>query len=135
MNNPPVPVFPNVEKHVSQKELAKEIRQVLVKLANTMLTSEQKNKIIGFVSCIHSDSQKDPARLPYDKDKAKQNNKMECLCAKIYQLLKAYWIFCEGDVDAITIKSEIAEVKKITERGLQFCKTQGDDKEGYQLQD
>lgn len=130
---PPIPVFPNPEKHVSQKELSKEIRVALVELANKMPTSEQRNKIMGFVSCIHPDSCKDPARLPYDRDRAKHNDKIECLCAKIYQLLCGYWQFCEDGIGVEILKGKIAEIKKITERGLQSCKTEGDDKSGFQL--
>ena len=133
MDNPPVPVFPNPEQHVSKKELAKEIRQVLVALANKMIIPENRNKIISFVSCIHPDSCKDPARIPYNRDKAKQNNKIECLCAKIYQLLKTYWQFYEDGVGIEIIKSKIVEIKQITQRGLNSFKTEGSDKEGYQL--
>lgn len=131
---PPVPKFPNPETYINKKELSKQIRIVLVALANKMSTSEQRNKIMGFVNCINPDSCKDPARLPYDRDKAKHNDKIECLCAKIYQLLKAYWIFCEGDVDVIVVKNGIMEIKKITERGLQSCKIEGDEKSGYCLE-
>jgi hypothetical protein len=133
MSNPPVPSFPNSEKHVSQKELSKEIRIILVALANKMPTSEQKNKIFGFVNCINPDSCKDPARIPYDRETAKHNDKIECLCAKIYQLLKTYWQFCEDGIGIETLKGKIAEIKKITQCGLQNCKTEGDDKVEYQL--
>ena len=133
MGNPPVPTFPNPETHTNKKELSKEIRITLVELANKMPTSEQRNKIMGFVSCIHPDSQKDPARMPYDKEIAKHNDKVECLCARIYQLLKTFWQFCEDGVEIETLKDKIAEIKKITQSGLQFCRTEGDTKSGYVL--
>lgn len=132
MITPPVPKFPDPIKHVSKKELTKEIRTTLVELARRMVAPGNRNKIIDFVACVHPDSRKDPARLPYSEKKARHKDKMECLFADIYNLLKSYWDFCEGGkIDAV--KDHIAKIKQITQRNLSAYKIEGNDKDGYQL--
>ena len=130
---PKPPVFPDSQKHVDKKVLAKEIRRILVGLSEQMVGPENRNLIMRFASCIHPDSCNDPARLPYISEKADRKDHMLCLCASIYSMLCAYWQFCEGATTADVVESKIQDIREIIRRGLKTYEIKGDKKDGFYL--
>lgn len=133
--------FPDPNRHVDLAALRKEIRETVLGLCPLMRKGEDQNILVEFASVIEPGSFADQGRLPRDSTnaRARSKRKEECLFAAVSTMIQLYWDVVldpdnENNADRVKmIRAELVALKALASKGLDTCKVEGDDRDGYVL--
>jgi len=132
-----MPVFKKPEKHQLKGALQRQIRQVICKLRDIMPKAAGKEMLVRYLGVIYPGKEIDVTKLPFDTTDGttKQETLAACLYAKMSWLVQCYWRYYLTDSDDTSeIRKILADLEKVTQKGLGVCKVGGDLKNGFRLE-